>query len=242
MRKSLWPCGGFCGFTAELIVWKDQCIELAVKKNEISNWKWRGKWRINPIFTHRVWTEDLSTMPRRGTTISWRAKMLRPLNFASYQRLVLERKSPHPLPGPSSQPWPEFRLGMVPQSLSHVSDQPSPTCEHTECGTKEEAAAWGFLCCRRGQSELKTVGNLNLVPVHSDVKPQEIKAESGDLWKNGRSHYYVCSIDWRRSCCPQIKMAFTCLGPSWQKHFPLCWRGHVAMEMQGWMLGKSTFR
>lgn len=149
--------------------------------------------------------------------------------------------------GPSSQPGPEIQLlnlRMVPPG--HSSKPVSrfrPGRSHwprIERVTEEKAAA----CCRWRQRGLKIVGNLNPVPVHSDVKPQEMKAESGDLWKKWQESLLCVQYWLKKIVLPPNRNGFYVFGPILTKTLsslltrPCChgdagldaWQKHVSIR------------
>lgn len=220
-QKSLWPRGSFCGFTAELIVWKDQCIQLAVKKNEISNWKWRGKNGEETPFL-------LSACEEKTYQPCLKGEPQFPGESRCILFCILLEVSARKKESPSSARPLISAMTRIPAVTSmdgatgaflkaclifqtRLIPPVSSLC--IKCVTKEEAAAWGFVCCRWGQSRLKTVGNLNLVPVHSDVKPREMKAESGDLWKKWQEPLLCVQYWLKKIVLPPNWNGFYVFGP-----------------------------
>ena len=121
---------------------------------------------------------------------------------------------------------------------------PPVSTQRIECVTMEKAAAWGMVCCRWGQRGLKIVGNSNLVPVHSDVKPQEMKAESGDLWKKWQESLLCVQYWLKKIVLPPNRNGFYVFGPILTKTLsslltrPCChgdagldaWQKHVSIR------------
>lgn len=89
---------------------------------------------------------------------------------------------------------------------------------------------------KRGLRRDQIAENRKPALVHGDIKLEEMKGGKVKIYgKNGECNYYVCCIDLRGLHCPQIEMAFTCLGPSLTKTLSLlltrpCCHGNAGLD------------
>ena len=87
-QKSLWPCGGFCSGTAELVIWKDQIIVVNGQTRRMrSQTENAGKNGEDKMFLFTgCGQKTYHSCPRKDTTIPLRVKMFRVFGLAPHQR------------------------------------------------------------------------------------------------------------------------------------------------------------